>query len=169
MRRRIVAGNRSTAAQAAGLLGFFLLTAAAAALGSVVTIPNVDSWYAQLRKPPWTPPSWLFGPVWSLLYALMAVAAWMVWRRPDVDPQARRNALGCWGFQLALNAAWSWLFFGFQKPGLAFVELISLWLLILATLISFARIDRLAAALLVPYLLWVTFAGALNGAIYRLN
>ncbi|WP_165249055.1 TspO/MBR family protein [Paludisphaera soli] len=165
----MVAGNRSVAAQAAGLVGFLLVTAAAAALGSMATIPNVDSWYAGLRKPPWTPPNWLFGPAWTLLYTLMAVAAWLVWRRRDVDPQARRNALGCWAFQLALNAAWSWLFFGFQKPGLAFVELVSLWLMILATLVSFAGIDRKAAALLVPYLMWVTYAWALNGAIYRLN
>lgn len=164
-----MAGKRSAAAQAAGLVGFLMLTAGAAALGSWATIPNIDSWYAGLRKPSWTPPGWLFGPVWTLLYLLMAVAAWRVWRRLDADPTARKSALACWGFQLALNAAWSWLFFGFQKPGLAFVELISLWLLILATLVSFARIDRTAAALLVPYLLWVTFAGALNGAIAWLN
>lgn len=164
-----MAVQRSKAAQAAALLGFLALTAGAAALGSWATFSGLRDWYASLRKPSWTPPSWLFGPVWTVLYALMAVAAWRVWRRLDAEPKARKEALACWGFQLALNAAWSWLFFGFRQPTLAFFELLSLWLVILATLVSFARIDRPAAALLVPYLAWVTFAGALNGAIARLN
>lgn len=161
--------NRSKIAQAAALAGFVLLVAAAAAIGSVATVPNLDRWYEGLRKPSWTPPGWLFGPVWSLLYLLMAVSAWRVWRRDDAPGRARATALTCWGVQLALNVAWSWLFFSLQRPTLAFVELVALWLAIMATILATARVDRPAAWMLAPYLLWVTFAGALNGTIARLN
>ncbi|MDG3003397.1 TspO/MBR family protein [Paludisphaera mucosa] len=164
-----MSGKRSLVVQFLGLLGFLALTAAAAGIGSWATIPNIDSWYAQVRKPSWTPPNWVFGPAWTTLYLLMSVAAWRVWRRVDADPEARKNALGCWLFQLLLNAAWSWLFFGMHDTGLAFVELISMWLVILATLVAFVRIDRVAAVLMAPYLLWVTYAGSLNGAIFWLN
>lgn len=153
-----------TARQWLGLGGFLLLTFAAAAIGSQF-MPG--EWYARLAKPSWTPPSWLFGPVWTLLYVLMAVAAWLVWK--DRGFAGARVALVLYSVQLAFNAAWSWLFFGLQRPGLAFAEILVLWIAILATLIAFWRHRALAGALLVPYLAWVSFATALNLAIWRLN
>lgn len=161
-RRWIVAGF--------GLIFFLGVTAGAAALGSWVTLPNIGRWYAHLRKPAWTPPNSVFGPVWTLLYTLMAIAAWRVWLRPaSDDAKARRDALACWFVQLGLNVGWSWLFFGMHQPMLAFLEILALWLMILATIIGFAKVDRTAAALLVPYILWVTYAAALNGVISRMN
>lgn len=161
--------SRSRSAQIAALAGFVAIVMIAAAVGSRATIPNLRPWYDGLRKPGWTPPSWIFGPVWSLLYVLMAVSAWRVWRRDDARPRARRQALACWAFQLALNVGWSWLFFGLRNPPLAFLELLALWLAILATIVATARVDRPAAWLLAPYLLWVSYAGALNATIARLN
>jgi benzodiazapine receptor len=161
--------SRSKPAQVAALAGFVALVSIAAAIGSLATYPNLRPWYDGLRKPPWTPPGWLFGPVWSTLYLLMAVSAWRVWRRDDAPAGRRREALACWGFQLALNVGWSWLFFGLHRPTLAFVELVALWLAILATIVATAQVDRPAAWMLAPYLLWVTFAGALNGRIALLN
>lgn len=123
-------------------------------------------WYAALAKPGWTPPSWVFGPVWTLLYVLMGVAAWLVW---DRHRNAARVALTLFVLQLIVNAAWSWLFFGLRSPALAFAGIVLLWALILATVIAFRRLRPPAAALLLPYLAWVTFAAALNFAIWRLN
>lgn len=151
------------------LLDFLGVTALSAVIGSRATLPNLGIWYAKLHKPSWTPPNSVFGPVWTVLYILMAVAAWRVWRRLDAPAQPRKDALACWFFQLALNLGWSWLFFGLHNPTLAFVEIISLWLVVLATVIAFARIDRPAAWMLAPYALWVMFAMILNGAIVRLN
>lgn len=122
-------------------------------------------WYQGLAKPAWTPPNWLFGPAWTLLYALMALAAWKVWiasRRID-------GALVVYGTQLVLNGLWSWLFFGLQRIDLALIDIVALWLMIVITIILFRRRDRLAAALLWPYLAWVSFAAALNFEIWRLN
>ncbi|APW60438.1 TspO/MBR family protein [Paludisphaera borealis] len=153
----------------AGLLGFVILSFSAAAIGTAATIPNLSPWYAGLRKPPWIPPSSLFGPVWTVLYLLMSLAAWLVWRHRNTHREDVQTALGCFVFQLALNAAWSWLFFGLHQTGLAFAEILSLWLVIAATILSFFKISRGAALLLVPYLLWVSFAAVLNGAIHRLN
>lgn len=124
-------------------------------------------WYAGLRKPPWNPPNWVFGPVWTLLYSMMAVAAWMIWRRGGW--RAHGWALTAFLVQLGLNAAWSWLFFGLKNPGLAFAELIVLWFAILWTWRSFHRINPWAGAMLGPYLAWVSFAGVLNGTLWRLN
>lgn len=123
-------------------------------------------WYAALAKPGWTPPSGVFGPVWTLLYVLMGVAAWLVW---DRHRNAARVALTLFVLQLIVNAAWSWLFFGLRSPALAFAGIVLLWALILATVIAFRRLRPPAAALLLPYLAWVTFAAALNFAIWRLN
>lgn len=123
-------------------------------------------WYAALAKPAWTPPSWVFGPVWTLLYVLMGVAAWLVW---DRHRNAARGALTLFVLQLIVNAAWSWLFFGLRSPAVAFAGIVLLWALILATVIAFRRLRPPAAALLLPYLAWVTFAAALNFAIWRLN
>jgi tryptophan-rich sensory protein len=129
-------------------------------------------WYAALEKPAWNPPSWVFAPVWTVLYAMMAVAGWLVWRAREPERPRRSNrtaALGVFALQLVLNGAWSWLFFGLQRPGLAFAEIVALWLAILATVILFWRLRPLVGALLLPYLAWVGFAAALNLALWRLN
>ena len=157
----------SPARQAIGLLAFIAICFAAAGLGAIATSSSVDHWYRTLAKPDWTPPAWLFGPVWSTLYLMMAIAAWMVWRRRrDGSSPA---ALIWFGMQLALNSLWSILFFGLQQPGWALVEITILWLAIMATTLAFHRISPAAAWLLVPYLAWSSFAACLNFAIWRLN
>ncbi len=124
-------------------------------------------WYAQLQRPTWAPPNWLFGPVWTALYATMAVAAWLVWKENGFS--GARGPLGLFGVQLGLNFTWSWLFFGLQEPGLALAAIVALWVAILATVVVFWRVRPLSGGLLVPYLLWVTFAAALNFEFWRLN
>ena len=156
--------QRSTMAQLAALLGWLLAAFAAGALGAVASIDAV-SFYAQLGKPSWAPPSWVFGPVWTTLYVMMGVAAWLVWRSRD----AKRSALILFGVQLAANALWSWLFFAWHQGLWAAVEVLVLLALIAATVLVFWRISRLAGLLLVPYLLWVGFASALTWAIWQLN
>ncbi|HKJ10532.1 MAG TPA: TspO/MBR family protein [Gammaproteobacteria bacterium] len=123
--------------------------------------------YGQLVKPAWTPPPWLFAPVWTVLYLMMALAAWLVWLPAGLAGAPR--ALGLFLVQLALNGLWSWLFFGLQRRGIAFVDVVLLWFAILATAAAFWSRRPLAGVLLVPYLAWVGFAGALNLAIWRLN
>jgi tryptophan-rich sensory protein len=164
-----VTRKRSLLHDVAALLGFVILSFGAAAIGSAATIPNLSPWYAGLRKPSWTPPSWIFGPVWTALYLLMAIAAWLAWRARDARREDVQVGLGCFVFQLALNAAGSWLFFGLHRTGLAFAEILSLWLVIAATILSFLKVSRAAGLLMTPYLLWVSFAAALNGAIHRMN
>jgi tryptophan-rich sensory protein len=144
--------------------GTCLLVGLSAAL---VTATSVEEWYAHLEKPTWTPPNAAFGPVWTVLYLLMGVSAWLVWR--DSEGSARRRALLIFGVQLALNGIWSFLFFGLRSPGWAAPEIVLLWGAIVATLLAFDRISRLAAGLLLPYLVWVSFAVALNLAIWNLN
>ena len=146
------------------LAGWLLLCFAAASLGGIF---GPGEWYASLNKPSWNPPGWLFGPVWTTLYAMMAVAAWLVWRRGGFARQGR--ALTFFLVQLALNAAWTPLFFGLQRPGLAFAEIVLLWLAIAATIYAFRPVSRVALWLLVPYLAWVSFAAALNFTLWRLN
>jgi tryptophan-rich sensory protein len=146
------------------LAAWLLLCFAAASLGAVFT---PGEWYAGLQKPSWNPPGWLFGPVWTLLYTLMAVAAWLVWQQGGWAKQGRALRMFC--IQLALNALWTPLFFGLRWPALALAEMVLLWLAIAATLVLFARVRRLAAWLLAPYLLWVSFAASLNFALWRLN
>ncbi len=124
-------------------------------------------WYASLRKPSWNPPSWIFGPVWTVLYLMMATAAWLVWRRGGWAGQ--RRALALYLGQLALNAAWSPLFFGLKMPGLAFAEILLLLAAILATTSVFRGVNKIAGALLVPYIAWVSFATFLNYTLWRLN
>ena len=150
-----------------GLLAFLTACFAAAGLGSLVTTPRINGWYAELDKPFFNPPSWIFGPVWSVLFLAMAVAGWLVWRRRGFS--GAWVALTLFGVQLVLNVLWSTLFFGLKSPGAALVEIVVLWTAILATLLSFRRTSRPAAALLVPYLAWVTFATLLNLEIWRLN
>lgn len=153
--------------QGIGLAVFVFVCFAAAGLGSIVTTPSISTWYADLAKPAWTPPDWIFGPVWTLLYLMMAVAAWLVWRQTGFA--GAKLPLGLFAAQLALNSLWSILFFGLQSPGAAFVEIILLWAAILATMIAFWKRSRLASGLLVPYLAWVSFAVVLNFAIWWLN
>jgi tryptophan-rich sensory protein len=126
---------------------------------------DAASFYAQLSKPSWAPPASVFGPVWSALYALMGIAAWLVW----LSPRPAGVALGLFGVQLALNALWSWLFFAWHRGALAAVEVLVLLALILATAVSFWRASRLAALLLMPYLLWVGFASLLTWTVWRSN
>ncbi len=147
---------------AAALGGCFV----AAAAGSVATSSSVGGWYRTLVKPPWTPPDWVFGPVWTILYAAMGVAVWLVWRSRTA---VRERALALFGVQLALNVAWSWLFFGLRRIDLALVEIAALWVTIAMTTIAFARARAAAAWLLLPYLAWVSFAAVLNAALLRLN
>jgi benzodiazapine receptor len=147
-----------------GLLVSLILVAAVAAIGGR-SAPS--AWYQEIVKPTWTPPSWLFGPVWTVLYILMAVASWQVWR----ERVARRSAVALTAYilQLVLNALWSWIFFGLHRIGLALADLVVLWLLVAVTCILFWRVRRAAGAALLPYLAWVSFAGVLNYAIWVLN
>ena len=147
-----------------GLCGWLLLCFAAASPGAVF-MPG--EWFAALKKPAWNPPSWIFGPVWTALYAMMAAAAWLVWQRGGWKEQ--RKPLLIFLAQLALNAVWTALFFGLHRPGVAFAEIVLLWLAIVATLVAFRPVNRTAAWLLVPYLAWVSFAAVLNGTLWRLN
>lgn len=125
------------------------------------------AWYAELRKPVWNPPNWIFGPVWTVLYLLMAVAAWLVWRRGGFA--AQRLPLTLFLVQLAFNAAWTPCFFGARNPALAFADIVLLWLSLLATLVTFFRVQAGAGWLLVPYLAWVSFAALLNFTLWRMN
>ena len=140
---------------------------AVGAAGGLVTTPNVTGWYAGLAKPAWTPPNRLFGPVWSLLYLSMAVAAWLVWRRTDRTSVAL--PMGLFGVQLFLNGLWSWLFFGFHNPAAAFVDIVLLWTAIAAVTVVFWRLSTAAGLLFLPYLAWVSFAAMLNFAVWRMN
>jgi len=146
------------------LAGWLAACFAAASLGAVF-MPG--EWYASLQKPTWNPPGWVFGPVWTVLYTMMAVAAWLVWRRGGFA--ARRGPLLTFLAQLALNAFWTPLFFGLHWPGIAFAEITLLWLAIAATLVAFWLVSRTAAWLLAPYLAWVSFAAVLNFTLWRLN
>ncbi len=149
-------------------LGFFLAVClGAAALGGLYTSMSVPDWYGTLAKPEWTPPSSTFGPVWTVLYLLMGFAAWRVWEGAGF--REAKVGITLFFVQLGLNVGWSILFFGFRRPDLALAEIVFLWLAILATARAFWRHDRPAALLLAPYLAWVTFAAALNGAIVVLN
>ena len=140
----------------------------ASGVGQVATFPNLSPWYASLAKPDFTPPNWVFGPVWTALYVLMAFAAWRIFRlAPSV--RGRRAALLLFFIQLALNAAWSWMFFAGHSPLLGMVNIIPQLAVILATTAAFFRLDRIAGACLVPLACWVGFASVLNFAIWKLN
>jgi translocator protein len=150
--------------QILALVGWVLLCFAAASFGGLF-MPG--EWYAALRKPSWNPPGWIFGPVWTALYTMMAVAAWLVWMQGGWG--IKRKPLLIFLAQLVLNAAWTPIFFGLHAPGIAFAEIVLLWLAIVAAIAAFRPVSRSAAWLLVPYLVWVSFAAALNFALWRLN
>jgi translocator protein len=152
------------AAQTMGFVVWLLVCFAAPALGAF-SLPG--EWYAALKKPSWNPPAWIFGPVWTLLYTLMAVAAWLVWRQDSL--KARRGPLTFFLAQLLCNALWTPLFFGLHRPDLAFADIVLLWLALLGTVIAFWRVRALAGAMLLPYLAWVTFAAVLNFTLWQLN
>ena len=147
---------------------WILLSELAGVLGGLATAPAIPTWYATLVKPTWTPPGWVFGPVWTVLYALMGIAAARVWIRHR-QTSAGKRSLALFGAQLALNAEWPVLFFGLKAPGAALVSIAILWATILALIVWWWRLERTSAALLIPYLAWVSFATALNAAIVRLN
>ncbi|KQO34490.1 sensory protein TspO [Flavobacterium sp. Leaf82] len=136
---------------------------------SVVTRPSVESWYPTLVKPAFNPPNWIFMPVWTLLYILMAVAAGLVWDKIKEQNQEVKVALGFFLIQLTLNAIWSYIFFGLKNPMLALIEIALLWLMIYETYLKFTKINKTAGYLLIPYMAWVAFAGILNASIWWLN
>jgi translocator protein len=152
--------------QIVGLMGWLIVSFIAAAIGGTASV-HAGPFYAQLVRPDWAPPPSIFGPVWTVLYALMGIAAWLVWRVAGL--RAAKFALIFFVLQLVFNALWSWFFFGWHRGGLAFADILLLWVSIVATLISFWRVRPLAGVLLVPYLLWVSFASALNYSIWQLN
>jgi len=153
-------------ANVSGLAFWLAVCFIVAAAGAAASV-QAGAFYAELVRPDWAPPASVFGPVWTLLYAMMAVAAWLVWKRRNVG--LARSALIVFSIQLALNALWSWLFFGWRLGALSFVDIVLLWVLIAATIALFWRVAPVAALLLVPYLGWVTFATALNYQMWRLN
>ncbi|WP_379654765.1 TspO/MBR family protein [Pseudoxanthomonas sp. UC19_8] len=157
-----VSGKR----QALGLVGWLLLVLVAGAIGAAASV-QAATFYATLAQPSWAPPAAVFGPVWSVLYVLMGIAAWLVWRRGGWA--AQRRALTVFVAQLALNALWSWLFFGWHLGAAAMLDIVVLWVLIVVTVVMFWRARPLAGLLLLPYLAWVTFASALNYAVWQLN
>ena len=150
-----------------GLLVFVTLCLLVSAAGGVVTATSVDTWYQALAKPSFNPPDWVFAPVWTTLYFLMSVSGWRIWRLRA--SRATRGALALFGLQLFLNFAWSALFFGFQRIDLALIDIVILFVAIVANMILFWRIERLATLLLVPYAAWVVFAIVLNVCIWLLN
>lgn len=153
------------------LLSILVLCYAVAALGALSTAPSIPTWYANLNKPSFNPPNYLFAPVWTALYGLMAVAAWLVWRTPREGPTASRrlDGLMLFALQLILNALWTPIFFSLHKLLAALIVILFLWIAILLTTVRFWQLKPLAGALLLPYLAWVAFAAALNLSILRLN
>ena len=145
------------------------IVAATSILGQIATYPNLVPWYAGLAKPDFNPPNWIFAPVWTTLYALMAFALWRILRVQKSSGTYRNYAIGLFLLLLALNAAWSWMFFWAHSPLLGLINIVPQFVVILATIISFARVDSLAAICLLPLAAWVAFAGVLNTAIWLLN
>ncbi len=137
-------------------------------LGSLATTPSIPTWYASLTKPAWTPPNWLFGPIWTILYILLGVAAFIVWRE-GFQRKEVKIALGIFSLQLILNILWSVVFFAFRSILGAFIIILIFWIMILITIITFYRVSKPAAIILIPYITWVTIAAALNYTVYILN
>ena len=147
-----------------GLAAFVVMCFGVSVLGGRAVAPALSHWYPELSKPAWTPPSWIFGPVWTLLYPMLAVAGWLAWR----EGRSRRGTL-LYLLQLTLNAAWPWIFFGERRIGWALACVLAMWIVTLGTLLASWRVSRGAALLLLPYLGWVGFAAVLNAGIWRLN
>jgi tryptophan-rich sensory protein len=160
-------GGRTRRQEALGLVVFLVVCLAVSALGGLLTASSVDGWYTTLNKPTFNPPNWVFAPVWTALYVLMAIAGWRVWR--SAGPAVRRRPLVVFGVQLALNLLWSLLFFGLQQIGLALLDISLLLLAISVNTVLFWRVDRLAGWFFVPYVLWVGFALVLNLSLWLLN
>lgn len=139
------------------------------AVSGLVTQENIDTWYPTLAKPSFNPPNWLFAPVWSTLYVIMGIAAGLVWHEMDRQKELVKKGLIYFAIQLALNALWSFLFFGLHNPLLALIEIVLLWLMIYETFVQFNKVNKIAGYLFIPYLMWVTFALALNASIWWLN
>lgn len=158
---------KTTFTQALSFVIAQVLCFSAAGIGGAFTGSSVRTWYPEIAKPAWTPPPWIFGPVWTTLYAMMGVSLWLVWRSGKWAET--RGAVTLFLVQLALNALWSIIFFGARNPGLAFGEILLLWCALVATIVAFGRHSRIAAALLIPYLAWSSFAACLNFTIWRMN
>lgn len=158
--------SQSKQRQILGLIGWLVVTFSASAVGAVASI-QAKSFYSQLVQPSWAPPPWIFGPVWTILYALMAISAWLVWRSGGF--RTNRIALSLFMVQLLLNALWSWLFFAWHRGALAFADTVLLWAILVATLFLFWRVRLLAGTLLIPYLFWISFASVLNYSLWKLN
>ena len=160
--------SRSGAKQFAGLVAWLILAFAAAAVGAVASV-QAASFYSQLARPSWAPPPGVFGPVWSVLYTLMGVAAWLVWRQPQENGQRHTVPIALFVAQLLVNALWSWLFFAWHLGGAAFADVLVLLALIAATITAFWCVRPLAAILLLPYFAWVGFASALTWSVWQSN
>lgn len=150
------------------LLGAIVLCQLAGLVGAIFTTPAIPTWYASLRKPFFTPPSWVFAPVWLTLYTLMGIALYIVWKK-GIAKQEVRRAVSLFGIQLVLNVLWSAVFFGAKSPLFGFVTIVLLWLALLATIVVFYRISKVAGILLIPYFVWGSFASILNFSILMLN
>ena len=150
------------------IIAGIILCQATAFLGSMITRPAIGGWYAELAKPSFNPPDWVFAPVWTILYILMGISFGIIWQK-GFDRKTVRTAMYLFLMQLAFNLLWSIIFFGLHQPLLAFIEIILLWLLILLTIIKFIRISRPAGIILIPYIIWVSFAGVLNCFLWTLN
>ncbi|PKG32473.1 TspO/MBR family protein [Methanoregula sp.] len=160
--------NRISIKSPVALLAFVLASVVAGSIGSLVTITGPASWYSLLVKPVFQPPNWIFGPMWTLLFILMGIAAYLIWERGIKEPEVR-FALSVFCIQFVFNILWSFLFFGMQSPLLGLLDIIILWWLILATIMTFYRVRKSAAYFLIPYIAWVSFATILNATIVLLN
>ena len=145
--------------------GFLIICLGVGGVAGYATLPEIAGWHSTLNKPNFNPPNWIFGPIWTLLYILMAISAWLMWQRGGL----MQPALGFFAVQLIFNFAWSFIFFRAHLIGWALVDICLLWLAIVATIFSFVQVSAIAAWLLIPYLAWVSFATLLNASIWRLN
>lgn len=150
------------------LAGWIAISGAAGAVGAIAS-RNAGEFYGSLARPSWAPPSWLFGPVWTTLYVLMGIAAWLVWRATPADEGIRKRGLSLFVVQLVLNALWTWLFFAWRQGGMAFAEILVLWVAIAVTAWNFSRVRAVAGWLLAPYLAWTAYAAALTWAVWQRN
>jgi len=164
--RKSYMAHPSPQRQVFGLAGWLAASFVAGGIGAIASV-SAGAFYAQLSRPSWAPPSWIFGPVWSVLYVLIGVAAWLVWRKHGF--RGASSALKLFGIQLIVNALWTWLFFVWHLGVISLAEIVVLWLLIVSTILAFWRLHRAAAVMLVPYLVWVSFATALTFSLWRLN